>query len=100
MLNIQEIIQQVKNVAREKDFGARDDIKNILLKNCKFIAQEFDPWTGENKSIYLHKSNFIVFREETMHRQGKRVYSAFKVKIIGPYHEQLFYLNVLGSVVV
>ncbi len=99
MLNIAEIIQQIKKIAREKNFKACGDIKKLLLKNCDFIAQEYDPFIGELKSLYLKQSNFIVFREETTHCKNNRLHNAFKVKVIGPYHEQIFYLNILGPVI-
>lgn len=97
-MNIQEVIQDVKQVIKEKKFKARREIKDILLKNCKFLAEEYDPFDGELKSLYMKNSNFIIFKEETTHRKGKRIHNAFKLKVIGPYHKQMFYVNILGPV--
>lgn len=95
-LNIGEIIVQTKNAIRTKQFKAKDDIRKLLVNNCKLIAQEYDPFVGELKSLYLNKSNFIVFREETLCRKGNHVHDCFKLKIIGPYKQQLYYTKVVG----
>ncbi len=101
-MNISEVIKDVRSVVNNKRFKAREDVRNILLRNCKRISEEYNPFDGELKSLYLKGPAFIVFKEETTYykRKTHRLHKAYKIKIIGPYREQLYYANVLGPVIV
>lgn len=96
-----EVIKEVKNVVNEKQFGAREDVRNILLKNCKRLAEECNPFNGDYVVLCQKGSNFIKFEEETtfLKKRTQTLHHAYRVKIYGPYHEQIYYVNVLGPVV-
>ncbi|QVK17758.1 hypothetical protein KHQ81_13035 [Mycoplasmatota bacterium] len=101
MLNMSEVIKKVENVIGEKRFGAREDVRNILLKNCKRLAEECNPFNGDYVVLLQKGSNFIKFEEETtfLKKRTKTLHHAYRVKIYGPYNEQIFYANVLGPAV-
>jgi len=99
-MNIDKLIQEVRNAVKKFGFCASEEIKDLLLKYCRRLTEEYDPFIDDLMSLYYKGSNFIVFEQQTTQRIGQKLHDAFKLRIFGPYQELLLNIEVLGPVLI